>query len=83
MTDPEIVDAIFRLLHARARSASVCPSEVARVLVGGQDGWRALMPEVRRVAAGLAAHGELRVTQGTATVDALSANGPVRLRRID
>lgn len=81
MTDQKIIDAIWTLLDARPASASICPSDVARMLTSDEAAWRALMPEVRRVAAGLAADGLLRTTRGTSTVDAQSAGGPIRLRR--
>ncbi|RZI94695.1 MAG: DUF3253 domain-containing protein [Variovorax sp.] len=60
----------------------MCPSEVARALTAGAPGWRPLMPEVRRVAAALAAEGRLRVTRGEEEVDALQPGGPVRLRGV-
>lgn len=81
MTDQKIIDTIWRLLDARSASASICPSDVARALASDETAWRALMPEIRRVAAGLAADGLLRATRGAHTVDARSAGGPIRLRR--
>lgn len=81
MNDQHITDAIWSLLDARSASASICPSDVARALASDEDAWRALMPEVRRVAAGLADEGLLRVTRGNAVVDALAPGGPIRLRR--
>ncbi len=80
-SDADIEAAIFALLQARAASASICPSEVARALAGDETGWRALMPEVRRVAAALAARDALRVTARGEAVDALAAHGPIRLAR--
>ena len=81
MNDQAIVATIRALLDARAPSASICPSEVARALSPEGAAWRALMPEVRRVAAQLANEGTLRVTQGSADVNARTAGGPIRLRR--
>ncbi len=66
-------------LAARAPDASVCPSEVARQV--RPEAWRTLMPRVRAIAARLALAGELRATQGATEVDALTARGPIRLRR--
>jgi len=63
-------------VKARGAEKSICPSEVARAL---SDDWRPLMPQVREVAAGMAAEGELHVTQGGETVDAGTATGPIRL----
>lgn len=81
MTDPEIIDTIWALLDARSAAASICPSDVARALASDDMAWRALMPDIRRVAAALAADGLLHVTRGASTVDAQSAGGPIRLRR--
>ncbi len=81
-TDERIAAAIFALLDARAASGgTICPSEAARSLAGDEAAWRALMPEVRRVAAVLAQAGALRVTQQGEEVDALGARGPIRLGR--
>jgi hypothetical protein len=74
-SEDEIAAVLMAL--AAGRRGSFCPSEAARRL--GAD-WRALMPEVRRVAAGLAAEGRLVVTQKGARVDPAAARGPVRLR---
>ncbi len=80
--DERIAAAIFALLAARAADGTtLCPSEVARALAGDEPAWRALMPEVRRVAAALAQAGSLRVTQLGDEVDALAARGPIRLGR--
>lgn len=67
------------LLRARAEDASVCPSEVARVL-NGED-WRPLMSDVRALAAQWVADGVVEVTQKGEVVDPLTARGPIRLRR--
>jgi hypothetical protein len=71
--------AILQLLADRAPGATICPSEAARAL-GGDDGFRPLMPVVREAAAQLAAAGEIEVTQGGRAVDPASARGPIRLR---
>jgi hypothetical protein len=44
---------IFALLDARAPTATICPSDAARALGADEAAWRALMPEVRQVAAEL------------------------------
>ena len=72
--------AIAALLAARGPGKTICPSEAARAL-GGDDGFRELMPEVRAAAGRMVARGELEVTQGGEVVDIGSARGPVRLRR--
>ncbi len=71
--DAEIAEVLMRLARERGAGASFCPSEAARAM--SQD-WRALMRDVRRVAATL----PLRATQGGVTVDPLCARGPIRLR---
>lgn len=63
---------------ARGAGRTICPSEVARAL-GGDDGFRPLMPAVREVAADLAERGEVAVTQRGVAVDARTARGPIRL----
>ncbi|MEW9919548.1 DUF3253 domain-containing protein [Marimonas sp. MJW-29] len=67
---------IRRRVTERGAGKTICPSEVARALA---DDWRALMPQVRAVAARMAARGEIAVTQRGVAVDALSAQGPIRL----
>lgn len=66
--------AILDLAVQRGRGKSLCPSEVAKALA---EDWRALMPEVRAVAAAMP---EIIATQGGAEVDPLTARGPIRLR---
>jgi hypothetical protein len=78
VTDRELEAAITAVLDRRGRGKSICPSEVARAL---DDDWRPLMPEVRRVAQGMAAKGQLRVTQNGKRVAAQAARGPIRLSR--
>ena len=74
--DARIRSEISAQVKARGADKSICPSEVARAL---SEDWRALMPQVRSVAAGMAAQGELHVTQGGETVNAQTASGPIRL----
>lgn len=71
--DQAIADALMDLAHRRGAGTSFCPSEAARAL---SDDWRPLMPEVRRVAAGL----PLLATQKGTRVDPVTARGPIRLR---
>ena len=80
--DATIADMILALIAARAQGATICPSDAARALAPGDEAaWRALMPEVRRVAGGLQARGLVRVTARGADVDAQQAHGPIRLGR--
>ena len=75
----DIERTIAALLARRAPGATICPSEAARALVG-DNAFRELMEPVREAARGMAARGELEVTQGGRVVDALHARGPIRLR---
>ena len=72
----EIEAALRSLALARGPEKSFCPSEVARRL---SPDWRALMPEVRRVAAQLQADGVLMATQAGRPVHVSQARGPIRL----
>ena len=79
--DVALETAIIELLGARARDASICPSEAARV-VGG-DEWRALMEPARRAARRLVASGAVQITQKGRVVDPSTASGPIRIRKVD
>ncbi len=68
-------EAILDMALQRGRDKSLCPSEVARALE--PEDWQALMPEVRRVAAGMP---EIMATQNGVEVDPVTARGPIRLR---
>jgi hypothetical protein len=72
VTDDRIAEVLMDLAHQRGREGTFCPSEAARALASE---WRPLMPEVRRVAAGL----PLRATQKGVVVDPVTARGPIRL----
>jgi len=79
-TDRALEAAIQSLLDQRAREATICPSEAARV-VGG-DNWRDLMEPARRAARRLMAAGEVEITQKGAVVDPSRAKGPIRIRKV-
>lgn len=49
------------LLARRAKDATICPSEVARVLAAGAD-WRAAMPLVHAAVDRLLADGRIRLS---------------------
>jgi hypothetical protein len=76
-----IAQRIEELLNKRSSTASICPSEVARSLVTDESVWRALMPEVRRVADELASQNKICITQHGQAVSALTAKGAIRLAR--
>nr|WP_090030984.1 DUF2256 and DUF3253 domain-containing protein [Cellulomonas marina] len=78
--DAALEDAVRALLAARARGATICPSEAAR-RVGGDD-WRDLMEPARQAARRLVAAGEVEITQGGAVVHPSTARGPIRIRRV-
>jgi len=77
-SDSAIAGVLAALADARGAGRSFCPSEAARRLA---DDGRPLMPEVRRVAAAMAAEGVLVATQGGRPADPLTARGPIRLGR--
>ena len=78
-TDAALEQSVLALLDARARGATVCPSEAARA-VGGDD-WRPLMEPARAAARRLVARGLVEITQGGRVVDGSTAKGPIRIRR--
>ena len=77
--DAELEASITTLLDARARGATICPSEAARA-VGGDD-WRDLMEPARRAARRLVDAGEVEITQAGHVVDPSTAKGPIRIRK--
>ncbi|MBB6257570.1 hypothetical protein FHT05_002154 [Xanthomonas arboricola] len=79
--DAQIVATIRALLARRLPEQSICPSEVARALSGEEARWRALMPQIRSVAADLAGSDVVQITQRGDVVDVGTVRGPVRLRR--
>lgn len=77
--DRRLEEAIDSLLDQRAGGATICPSEAARA-VGGGD-WRPLMEPARAAARRMAAAGRIEVVQKGRVVDPSTAKGPIRLRR--
>jgi hypothetical protein len=78
-TAARIEATILAMLAARKPTATLCPSEVARALAGGQGDWRPWMPCVRRVAQALAQARRIAITRGGVPVDAVDGGGPIRL----
>ena len=78
-TDLALEQAIVELLNARARDASICPSEAAQC-VGG-DNWQPLMEPARMAARRLVAQEKVQITQAGKVVDPSRAKGPIRIRR--
>ena len=71
--------AILELLARRDVGKTICPSDAARVL-GGDGGFRPLMPLVRDAARALVVAGRIEVTQSGQPVDLDTARGAIRLR---
>ena len=71
--------AILDLLAQRDPGKTICPSDAARAL-GGDAGFRPLMPLVRAAAADLVASGDIEVTQRGQVVDLATVRGAIRLR---
>jgi hypothetical protein len=72
-SDDGIAEVLTDLALRRGRGKSFCPSEAAKAL---SPEWRAMMPDVRRMAAG---HPDVMATQGGVPVDPVTARGPIRL----
>jgi len=81
-TDRALETEILALLHQRARSATICPSEVAR-RVGDDDTWRTLMEPTRTAARRLVNAGLVQITQSGRVVDPSTAKGAIRIRLVD
>lgn len=79
--EAHIVATIRALLARRRPEQSICPSEVARALSGDEARWRALMPQIRSVAADLAGRDVVQISQSGEVVDVRTVRGPVRLKR--
>ena len=77
-TDRRLEAAIVDLLGTRARGATICPSEAARVVAGEQ--WRSHMEDARRAARRLVAAGRVEIVQRGRVVDPSTARGPIRIR---
>jgi Protein of unknown function (DUF3253) len=82
LEDGAIASEILRQTTDRGAGKSICPSEVARVLVGGgEDGpWRPLMGRVRDVAVGLAREGRVEILRKGKPVPPEGVRGVIRLR---
>ena len=76
--DLQLEAAILELLAERPLSASICPSEVARLKA--PEDWQALMETVRRAARRLVHQGRIEITQGGRVLDPSEFRGPIRLR---
>jgi len=55
-------EATLALLAARAEDATVCPSEVARVVAGEDGAWREAMPDVHAAVDAMLNEGAVRLS---------------------
>jgi hypothetical protein len=78
--EQQLEDAIRTMLAKRADGAPISHTEAAR-RVGGPR-WRSLDAPARRAAQRLSQNGEIVVSQKGTAVDALTAKGPLHLRRM-
>jgi len=76
--DRRLESAIVSLLESRARGATICPSEAARLV--RPDDWSDLMEPARCAARRLHHSGTIVITQAGKRVDPSRAKGPIRLR---
>ena len=76
-----IASEILRQATARGADKSICPSEVARALAGGDEtAWRPLMGKVRQAAVALAGAGQLEILRKGKPVPVDAVRGVIRLR---
>lgn len=78
-------DATLALVAARAEAATVCPSEVARILAKANGGdaaadWRGMMPAVHAAVDQLVADGVVRLSWKGNPLPARA--GPYRIARV-
>ncbi|MCW2769039.1 MAG: hypothetical protein JWR27_472 [Aeromicrobium sp.] len=76
--DAELERRILAMLETRARTSTICPSDVARDV--DPEHWRPLMEPVRRAAGRLVDRGMVEITQQGSVVDLATVKGPIRIR---
>jgi hypothetical protein len=77
--EQQLEDAIRTLLDKRAEGAPISHTDAARRIGGPR--WRSLEAPARRAAQRLSQNGEIVVSQRGTTVNALTAKGPLHIRR--
>jgi hypothetical protein len=79
----EVRAAVLALLERRAADATICPSEVARVLAAARGGvdWRVEMEAVHAAVDGLVAESAVRLSWKGEPLAV--RNGPYRIRRVE
>lgn len=81
--DQQLERAIIELLQGRSGTATICPSEAARVVAGDDEqDWRPLMEPARSAARRLVAAGRVVIMQNGRQVDPSTARGPIRIRLV-
>lgn len=77
--DMTIANEIARQCQTRGEGKTICPSEVARALAPDEEEWRALMPDIRRIAGQMAEQGIIQITKKGQAIDRREISGPIRL----
>jgi hypothetical protein len=82
--DEALEQAILALLRERGAGKTICPSEAARRVGGGEDRerWEPLMEPARAAARRLVAAGRVVVMQGGRVVEPSHTKGPIRLNLV-
>ncbi|MEL6968455.1 MAG: DUF3253 domain-containing protein [Pseudomonadota bacterium] len=79
-TQSQLKEAIRTQVAARGAGKSICPSEVARALVGSNEKeWRLLMKPIRSAAVDMALAGDISITKKGKPVDPNAFKGVYRL----
>ncbi len=82
-SEKALEEAILSLLAARGAGTTICPSEAARAVGGGErERWEPLMEPARAAARRLVAAGRIVITQGGRVVDPSHAKGAIRLKLV-
>ena len=74
-------EAILALLDKRDAGATICPSEAARILTDGNDGWREGMPDIHRATDRLLERGEIELSWKGRKLAA--RDGPYRIAKAE
>ena len=79
MSEQQLREAILALARERGPAKTICPSDAARAVGGGQ--WRDLMEDARDIARDLARAGEVEIMQRGEVLDPDAQwRGPIRIR---
>lgn len=77
----QVESVMLELAARRGAGHTICPSEVARAIAGGDPkAWSKLMPSVRRTAVALMKQGRLVITRKGRPVDPDDFRGVYRVR---